>query len=211
MTVANVLLLDNERALVCSDSEVRAADGLRQATSKLFPIVHMPAIICGRGVAVLMAAIHGGAVLTADFDALLDAGAELVSISLEQVIACSGAGLGSLGGQCVVMVGWSARERRMVLAEFNQRAGEIAFDESRPAYHVAPWANSLELRWQGARTVDGMVKLAEAQVRLLRREAPEAAAGGPLVIALLERENIAIRRLDDAQHREQGFARRNAG
>jgi hypothetical protein len=187
---------ERETALVAVDSEALGPNGERMAAEKLFALPLSRAVFSGRGDAgfltmvALALATGGHKSRSLDYLAgLLPALLPVLARSYPQVAAAQGMPLDRLPPQTVVLVGWSDTAQRMRLCEFEIEGDAVA--HATPAHHVAPWDASID-HLTKARTVPDIIDLAEAQVRLMRERAPDAAAGGTLTVAHITRHSITV-------------------
>lgn len=109
--------------------------------------------------------------------------------NLPTVVAAYGLPPTDPGPQTLVLLGWSDDAQRMVLHEYEIGPDGVKHDT--PVYHVAPWHESID-RLTNARTVPAIIDLAESQIRLMRELAPDAAAGGALIVGHLSKTSISV-------------------
>lgn len=194
MTVLNAWAR-GDTALIAVDTEC-AVGSERGQVEKLYVLPCGRAVLAGRGaltffnlVAQTIATVR---LETRSLDAIaalmLRALPELWR-SLPTIIAAYGLPPTDPGPQTLVLLGWSDEAQRMILHEYEIGPDGVKHDT--PAYHVAPWHESID-RLTNARTVPAIIDLAESQIRLMRELAPDAAAGGALIVGHLSKTSISV-------------------
>ena len=85
----------------------------------------------------------------------------------------------------------------MIGMEYEQETRDKGFSANElKRHHIAPWDSSLS-HYRDPTTIETMVLLARAQLRLLRQKAPGAAAGGKFVAFELLRDRVTMRQVYD--------------
>ena len=196
MSILNVWLAC-DHALVGVDTDSVDIAGNHYDCSKLLPIVHLNAVLAGRGSLALLGCafvqmlVSGGE----DFDVVAG---RLPEYATNAFLGTIGGPLRSLSesayqaGDEIVLVGWSPRFGRPRSVEVSRAPGasSFVFEETELQY-VSPWKDSIDYATK-ASDVWQMRRLAGAQVSLLRRTDPEAAAGGRLVVAEIRKNGLSI-------------------
>lgn len=193
-----------DHAYLCADTDCTLPGGSRRRASKLLPLVHANAALAARGSAGFMSAVflrclHWGA---ADIEGLhdrmegvlIDAAAEIVVSGVTYLDEKAGLD----GRQEIYLVGWSKRLNRPIARAYQ---GDIATgiftrtDIDVGSFAVAP--ATWDQKTGGApplENVGDMMRLARAQVALIRKESPHCAAGGDFIVAKIERDRMTVSR-----------------
>lgn len=200
MTILNAVLARGY-ALVLADTEATvptAGGAARAGVTKLFALPHARAVLSGRGSLVFLASSFAG--LVASGAETVDAMAEALPALLPAMHAATAAQLAGGGievsgfeRQALLLVGWSPERKRMVgwsYVQADAAAGFVA--EEVDEFYFGPWEAELGPAPE-PRTLPAMVDTAERQRAWLRRHHPDAAAGGELIAAHIDRDGIALR------------------
>lgn len=191
------VFMNREFALVGVDTAAPTPSGDIADISKLVPLVHMNAVIAYRGCAMflemLFAACHaqGG---TADtlIERLPQILAETSGAFVHQARQMGFSDPALLEVHDVVFVGWSDLTSCMVCHAYHQECLADGFaDQKIESWFAAPWDSS-RLQMPATRNLDDLIEVANAQVRLIRTEAPGATAGGRLITALIVKDRMSI-------------------
>lgn len=197
MTILNVWV-ERERALMAVDTEIVMPWGQRHQCAKMIPLIHLNAMIAARGhlvfFAYLFKALHCEAL--SDFDALLDRMPRMLPLADEDarkaVRQLGVTDTGFLDNQTIVACGWSAKAGRMFAREWSQDDLARGFiSEHVEPFFVSPWDPSID-HIPDPTTHAAMAVLAQAQCKLMREKAPDAAAGGKLIVAEINQRGMQI-------------------
>lgn len=187
MTILNAWIVRDE-VIVATDTVCQLHDGSRGLASKVHSIVHLNALLAGRG--------HSGFInfLTMlclqaraeTIDELLSAMPELL-IQAEAVVPPDFT-IGGEPGYEILIAGWSDRRSRMIMHAFMHRDGkryDVAVD-----HVVSPWDSSMPEIPKHHSKLEHIFK---AQVRWLTADAGPAAGGGTLVVCRLTKTGMSIK------------------
>jgi hypothetical protein len=195
VSILNVWV-ERQRALVCVDTQGVGNDGTRGDVTKLAVLPHINAVLACRGhLAFLSTCWMMMAMSSRGFDELVEAMSTILPLAFQNVVQTAGA-LGvdpaTLDRQTLVFVGWSPRAQRMIGREWMQETAAQGFvaDDIDP-HHIAPWHESMPN--EDPNNAERMQRLAAAQVRSIRENAPHEAAGGRLIVAELTRHATVMR------------------
>lgn len=197
MSILN-LWLAPDHALVGVDTDGVDPAGRHMSCSKLLPIVHLNAVLAGRGNLTLLGCTFVQLMVSelGDFDALADRLPAMVQKAFKGTIG--GFPLRFIqraayqAGDEIILVGWSPRLDRPRAVEVTRAPGASSFTvEETKLEYVAPWDESIADA-PSPSDAWNMRRLAGAQVALLKRTDPAAAAGGSLIVAELRRGQMNI-------------------
>ena len=196
MSVLNIWI-EPDHALIGVDTQAADVSGKVGHVGKLVPLVHLGAVMAFRGAVIFGVSVFSGVnIAGAKFDELIDGMPLLLPGMLNEtrrLVAATGAeSLDRLDRQEIALVGWSDRAKRIVGRVWTQqdpRAGFVAAEIS--PYDIAVWDPSFK-QLEDPRTPEAMVRLIQAQCRLLHRVEPELYAGGRAVIARVSKDQTRI-------------------
>lgn len=186
-----------EKALIACDTQVIDRHGVRSELSKLIPLVHANLILATRGHIDFLSLVFIQCNVTpCDFDWVSDRMPQVLDHSFECLIAA-----GRLNGftdlsvfdkQSILMVGWSKSRCQMHGKFYLQETPKTGFiGQDVNSYCVNPWEPN-----RGSPVVPNgkaeLEQLALAQIHFMRRTWPDAACGGRLLIAELDRKGMTI-------------------
>lgn len=189
MTILNILV-EHQRALVGVDTEAITADGTRFQVSKLLPVVHLNAVLTGRGAAVVQLGLWAWICATRhDLDTVADEAAAFLNMAFKSTEPQPSE---PPVQQAIALVGWSPRQSRIIGRVFTREdlaTGFVARDIAQ--YYWAPLDPSFgEMSY--FHDMGGLENLARAQERLITEKEPAAAAGGRLICAKITRCSVEI-------------------
>lgn len=191
------VFMSRQFALVGVDTAAPTPSGGLADISKLIPLVHMNAVIAYRGCAmfleVLFAACHaqGGSADTL-IERLPRILTETSGAFVHQARSMGISDPELLEVHDVVFVGWSDLAACMVCHAYHQECLKDGFaDREIESWFAAPWDSS-RLQMPETRNLDDLIEVANAQVQLIRTEAPGATAGGRLISALIVKDRMSI-------------------
>lgn len=199
MSILNVAV-HPERVLLAVDTHadiVGVAGSTRVEASKLLYLPVPQVLLAARGDTAFMGAVFGNihrAGTLVDFDALIDTmQVGLDTIAVEYLAHVERAAGRSVAFECeIVVCGWSASACAMQGWAFERWPGDAGFGRSAiPTHRLGPNAG-----WATAPPppddVGLMRALARNQVAFMAQHHPEAAIGGRLITAELQRGQVAI-------------------
>ena len=204
MTLLNVLL-SSERALVAMDTRMQnTVTGGHYYGSKMFPIVHANILIACRG-ELLFGALafqwYWGRE-TCDFDSVvLDLPDALVEIS-KRFASIPGQ---YAGGNELIIVGWSEKERSMQGVACTRPDMDSPFSIARMETGQLAPAPTEDLRHiTCADQIEYLTVIARAQTRQSKKDSPDSPIGGRLILADMTRDRMEIRPIADLEAPPQG-------
>lgn len=194
MSILNVWI-EPEVALVGVDTATSLIgnDGTMLEYSKMFPIVHANTVVAGRGNSIFLSTLFVMCNGRGDFDSLVEEMPLLLQLAFDQIkdlpLLAPPEGIDR---QMIVLVGWSSKLGRVAGRDFIQedRARGFVAGEITP-HHLAPWDESFAVL-PDPKTAQDMLTLYRAQVSFMRENAPQAAAGGRLIVARIARQGMTI-------------------
>lgn len=202
MTILNVFVYgEGAHALIGVDTTGTSTE-MRVATSKMMPLVHIPAVIAMRGtVGFLQLVTLTAATSSVDFDGMLEQMPTILAGSFQGLVEFQKRGgidkASPIESQMIAAVGWSEREQKILLREWTQETagkGFIAGDVL--PYLVAPWDQEID-HLTRVTTHQDMARLARAQLQLMKDRARHLATGGKLIVARISRGNLGIQHVCD--------------
>lgn len=205
------MICSQSTAYVCTDTIGEAIEPREDRavfTGKMFPMVHVNAIVAGRG---LYSAVCMTAMMCNEAGLDVDEIAERIPRIMFQasdLVEAAQRGKGMpikkidpmLGGSSfsIVFVGFSEREKRMVCHCFDRTFDAMSVQKNQVDRSIGPWVDS----WGEAphpQTLEGIEALARRQLQLHRRDRPASILGGKLIVAELTRDSMHIWQLCDLE------------
>lgn len=172
-------------------------DGSRRDVSKLFVIPHCNAVVAARGCMFFFERTHSFlTAMSSEFDDLVWVMPSIIRSAVGDVIRHSGR-LGIPKDQAnagqIVLAGYSKRSSRVMIHNF-QYQPETGHVETRSDIDsiVSPWLDGAIETGDIETTPDGLIKLTKRQAKVLREQMPGAAAGGRIVLVVVEAHRISI-------------------
>ena len=197
MTILNVSLYP-ERALVTMDTRIQnTLAGSYSYGSKMFPIVHANILIACRGDRILGEVAFQWYVgrEACDFDSIARSLSQDVVTIAERYASLPGI---HVGGNELVIVGWSDKERSMQGINCTRPDFESPFSIARmDTGHIAPILTEDLRHIQCADEVEYLIEIARAQTRQVRNEQPGFPIGGRLILADMTRDRMEIQPIAD--------------
>lgn len=189
MSLLNVWV-EPGRALVAVDTETKTEHGRRDSSKLVVLPAERMVLACRGNLYVLHAIVQPILGLAGGLDGVLELGLP----ELCNYIAAEQVGLGGNFAEAeVVIVGWSAREQRIVGHACVRGAQEPNFKLMR----IDPWRLGPHAGWQKAPPLpdceEHMEAIARTQVRYMRQNHPDCAIGGRLLIAAVSEDAISVR------------------
>lgn len=179
-------------AVVASDTVGQAhLDGSRRVLSKVKIIPHLNAVLAGRGVNLFfdLLALHGQNASCNSFDELIQEMPDLLSMTEAMTPADVLQGGAGEPGFEVLVAGWSDREARMLGVVFQKRMGMEEAVRTEVNFCVAPWDASMP---DIPKKVTRLQDIAREQVKWMRSQFGEAAAGGRLTVCRVTRRSMTV-------------------
>lgn len=217
MSILNAWV-ERHRALIGVDTE--AARGTergieRSQVAKMVPLVHLNAVIAGRGAIEFMSSLANHCQLSgASFDQLLSMFSQSLAEMESQVHQAVARGFEAVTGrqlpafpehQEIVLVGWSRGSQRFEGRAWTRTIEGYVANDIAPD-HIGVWDESLAKFPQPSSPLS-MKRLASAQVELLRTHEPGVGAGGDFIVAELEPERMMIHNLGQLFRQEKSWRR----
>jgi len=197
MTILNVSL-SLERALVTMDTRIQnTVTGGHYYSSKMFPIVHANILIACRGERIFgeLAFQWYLSCEACDFDSIARSLSQDVLTVAERYASLPGI---HVGGNELVIVGWSDKERSMQGINCTRPDKDSQFSITRmDTGQIAPELTADLRHVTCANQVDYLVTIARAQTRQVRAEQPDFPIGGRLILADMTRDRMEIRPIAD--------------
>ena len=188
-----------ENAWVGVDTGATHVDGVTREASKMVPLVHLPAVIAGRGCAAFLPAVVCNSMLKLlEFDELAAAMPEILRETFDDICkANTDAGKdlpADFDKETIVLVGWSRRRQKMLAFEYVQQNRESGFlSRSIGPYYFSPWiAGRPGPLFRHPLDSASMIELAESQICLIDEHAPDAAGGGRYLVAYFDKQRMSI-------------------
>lgn len=212
MSILNVMIQPT-RALVAVDTRWSAPSGASGETCKMRYLCHMNALLAGRGTYDLLGIAEGQCAFAGDFDAAADVLPAALPKFIEQIRTVRASiGLDSfadlIGGQEIVLVGWSARKGRMLGMNFVKAPGQPNFTSETIDDDWIIGPGGLPEDMPDPNSASRMQALAHKQMQIVRAKGLEAQFGGRLIVAELTRRGLTVVPRGDlepmASHRNVG-------
>lgn len=181
-----------DHALISADTEAVFSDGSRGNVSKLLTIPHVNAVIAVRGSLAFLHKAHAEfAGMTCDFDSMAERAELVMSYALTQQGNTEHLDRYAHGAE-MVLAGYSQEAGRVVIHLF--RCEGIGKDtEAHLDVNNAVLPGDMGISLEGiTASREGLTELTRRQVKAIREHAPDAAAGGNLLIAEVRSRSMAI-------------------
>lgn len=180
-----------DHALISADSEAVFADGSRGQVSKLLTIPHLCAIVAVRGSLAFLQKAHAEFCTMPSFDHMAERAELVMSYALAQQGSAEHLEKYAHGAE-LVLAGYSQKAGKVVIHLF--RCEGIGHDtEAHLDVANAILPGDLGISLEGiTASRDGLTELTRRQVKAIREHAPDAAAGGNLLIAEVRPRSIAV-------------------
>ena len=201
MTIINAFVAQ-EHALIGCDTECRGDDGTIHQVAKMLPIVHMNSVLAVAGNLLYANKLLGLTHLAAaDFDKLLGDMPKLLRLAL-QMTRTQGELSGvkfqkDPAGETVFLVGYSAKQARMIGRCWNDFAEREINCSVHPSFHT--YDPHLLERLKALPMPDSpsaMARMAQEQAAIFREHPelfPTVHVGGKFIVAEIKREAMTIR------------------
>jgi hypothetical protein len=194
MSLINAVQM-GDYALVSADTDAVFKNGSRGNVSKLLTIPHCNAVMAVRGSMAFMTTAHAQfATVASDFDTMTDL-AELVLLYALKVASEQGS---------LDRLGEYAKGAEMIIAGYSKKAGKVSIHifrckgigediEAHLDVNNAICPGDLGISLEGiTASKEGLQKLTERQVKAIRENHPDAAAGGRLLIAEVRAQSVLV-------------------
>lgn len=180
-----------DHALISADTEAVFSDGSRGNVSKLLTIPHVNAVIAVRGSLAFLQKAHAEFCTMPTFDQM----AERAELVMSYALAQQGS---------TEQLDKYAHGAEMVLAGYSQKAGRVVIHlircegigkdtEAHLDVNNAVLPGDMGISLEGiTASREGLTELTRRQVKAIREHAPDAAAGGNLLIAEVRPRSMAI-------------------
>lgn len=181
-----------DHALISADTEAVFSDGSRGNVSKLLTIPHVNAVIAVRGSLAFLHKAHAEfAGMTCDFDSMAERAELVMSYALAQQGSTEHLDKYAHGAE-MVLAGYSQEAGRVVIHLF--RCEGIGKDtEAHLDVNNAVLPGDMGISLEGiTASREGLTELTRRQVKAIREHAPDAAAGGNLIVAEVRPRSIAV-------------------
>lgn len=190
MSLINALNM-GDHALISADSEAVFSDGSRGQVSKLLTIPHLNAVIACRGSLAFLQKAHAEFCTMPTFDQM----AERAELVMSYALAQQGS---------TEQLDKYAHGAEMVLAGYSQKAGRVVIHlircegigkdtEAHLDIANAILPGNLGISLEGiTASREGLIELTSRQVKAIREHAPDAAAGGNLIVAEVHQGRVAV-------------------
>jgi hypothetical protein len=201
VTILNALVA-HEHALVVADTEAvtrhpATGEVMAGATTKLFGLPHLRALIAGRGHMLFITSVYTGALMSGaarvdELAAAMPAFLPAAHASVATELAGRRLEVPQFERQSILLVGWSPERQRMVGWYYEQTEAGGGFSADEVDEHmIAPWDAEIGPAPE-PRQLAEMIETAKRQRAWLKRD-PAVAAGGELIAAHVDRNGIVLR------------------
>jgi len=192
MTILNAIC-SSDRVLLSADTACGVPGGKKSRTTKIFPLMHFPAIIAGTGSTELAPALQMTLVNETDFDTVLTNLPSRISQLYSKIKSelFSVVKIHILERQGIFIAGWSVSRNRFLARWVHQ-------DNESSGFQIASFDDSFLLTpWEGEPPPlpvmrGDLVELARRQYKIWQAKRPDAAFGGELIVAELTKNAISI-------------------
>ena len=207
MSIVN-LYAGETSAWMAVDTEGRTPEGCVYNCQKMIPLIHLNAVMAGRGKAVFLPMAYSYAAWSClEFDDLAVEMPELCRKAFQDVsranLAGGAAAHADIANQAILLLGWSQWRQSFVAVEYLQTSESDGFAarEVGPAY-FSPWVEGMQApAFADPFDRDAIRRLADMQVRLIKERAPGAAGGGRFILADLSMDRMQIEVIHDLRAR----------
>lgn len=207
MTILNVIrqperivvVTDTDGVLNVFDNAGGARDLGHSAIAKMFPLVHWPGFVAGRGFTLLPMAAFSTATVLAGYDDAMEGFAQMIDDAASLLAAQNPGTAETLSSaHHIVVGGWSHRLGRMDVTLFESLAGEPFRALDFGDYMLSPQPGEAPADDASVpRSLDDHIALARRQARRLRAAPGNLAGGGDLVVASIGRDGIGMELVRD--------------
>lgn len=190
MSLINALNM-GDHALISADSEAVFSDGSRGQVSKLLTIPHLNAVIAVRGSLAFLQKAHAEFCTMPTFDQMAERAELVMSYALAQQGSTEQLDKYAHGAE-MVLAGYSQKAGRVVIHLI--RCEGIGHDtEAHLDIANAILPGNLGISLEGiTASREGLIELTSRQVKAIREHAPDAAAGGNLIVAEVHQGRVAV-------------------
>lgn len=190
MSLINALNM-GDHALISADSEAVFSDGSRGQVSKLLTIPHLNAVIACRGSLAFLQKAHAEFCTMSNFDQMAERAELVMSYALAQQGSTEQLDKYAHGAE-MVLAGYSQKAGRVVIHLI--RCEGIGHDtEAHLDIANAILPGNLGISLEGiSASREGLIELTSRQVKAIREHAPDAAAGGNLIVAEVHQGRVAV-------------------
>lgn len=180
-----------DHALISADTEAVFSDGSRGNVSKLLTIPHVNAVIAVRGSLAFLQKAHAEFCTMSNFDQMAERAELVMSYALTQQGNTEHLDRYAHGAE-MVFAGYSQKAGRVVIHLI--RCEGIGHDtEAHLDIANAILPGNLGISLEGiTASREGLIELTSRQVKAIREHAPDAAAGGNLIVAEVRPRSIAV-------------------
>lgn len=190
MSLINALNM-GDHALISADSEAVFSDGSRGQVSKLLTIPHVNAVIAVRGSLAFLHKAHAEFCTMSNFDQMAERAELVMSYALAQQGSTEDLDKYAQGAE-MILSGYSQEAGRVVIHLIRcEGIGKDTEAHLDIANAILPGNLGISLEGITA-SREGLIDLTSRQVKAIREHAPDAAAGGNLLIAEVRPRSIAV-------------------
>lgn len=190
MSLINALNM-GDHALISADSEAVFSDGSRGQVSKLLTIPHLNAVIAVRGSLAFLQKAHAEFCTMPTFDQMAERAELVMSYALAQQGSTEQLDKYTHGAE-MVLAGYSQKAGRVVIHLIRcEGIGKDTEAHLDIANAILPGNLGISLEGITA-SREGLIDLTSRQVKAIREHAPDAAAGGNLIVAEVHQGRVAV-------------------
>ena len=180
-----------DHALISADTEAVFSDGSRGNVSKLLTIPHVNAVIAVRGSLAFLHKAHAEFCTMSNFDQMAERAELVMSYALAQQGSTEHLDKYAHGAE-MVLAGYSQKAGRVVIHLIRcEGIGQDTEAHLDIANAILPADLGINLEGISA-SREGLIELTSRQVKAIREHAPDAAAGGNLIVAEVRPRSIAV-------------------
>lgn len=180
-----------DHALISADTEAVFADGSRGQVSKLLTIPHLNAVIACRGSLAFLQKAHAEFCTMSNFDQMAERAELVMSYALAQQGSTEHLDKYAHGAE-MVLAGYSQKAGRVVIHLIRcEGIGKDTEAHLDIANAILPGNLGISLEGITA-SREGLIDLTSRQVKAIREHAPDAAAGGNLIVAEVHQGRVAV-------------------
>lgn len=180
-----------DHALISADTEAVFSDGSRGNVSKLLTIPHVNAVIAVRGSLAFLQKAHAEFCTMPTFDQMAERAELVMSYALAQQGSTEHLDKYAHGAE-MVLAGYSQKAGRVVIHLIRcEGIGKDTEAHLDIANAILPGDLGISLEGITAGR-EGLIELTSRQVKAIREHAPDAAAGGNLIVAEVHQGRVAV-------------------